>query len=65
MLGEGLECPHNPEAVGSNPAPATNKFTQVRSNFPTCVFVYSDPRKNAVEPNWSRMGLKKMPKFAI
>lgn len=26
MLGEGLECPHNPEVVGLNPAPATRTF---------------------------------------
>lgn len=25
MLGEGLECPHNPKVVDSNPAPATKK----------------------------------------
>ena len=25
MLGEGLECPHNPKVVGSNPAPAAKK----------------------------------------
>jgi hypothetical protein len=55
MLGEGLECPHNPEAVGSNPAPATNKFTQVRSNFPTCVFVYFPQLKITLEQNLSRI----------